>query len=240
MRIKEIQKLLNPKFGFTLLVDGIVGKYTKLALRLAGREMYISQPYYKKDGKLVISPALQYQLQKDKIWIPEAMENIEVADYTSMNLDKAEKVVKWLKNKKATCPFNTSFIINLYKLGHIFNISPTHCLANLCIESAYGTSRIARRYKNLFGMGITDNPKNRTYYKYLSYEASAVDWFKLIQRYRARGQDTEQKFNISARRHKAEWFNLESIKGFQNYATSQSKSMVCGLLVREIREVING
>jgi len=241
--IKEIQKSLNFKYGSTLKVDGDNGPYTKSAIKIAKGIMGLP----KND---VVTAEFKSKLKKPGIKNPCAYESLKrspIEKLTDSNFvidnEKVRKILNWLRDKNRNCIFGEIFIANLFRLGWVFDISPLHCLANICIESNYGTSNIAKKYRNLVGMGITDSIQRRIYYRYLSLEASAVDWFKLISNYIKREQDTEQKLNISYK-YKSDWFSFKKIRdeipiAWRSYATSQTKSMVCGILVQELKQILN-
>ena len=234
MQVREIQKQLNYKVGSTLNCDNIKGPYTNSCIRMAKRAMNL--PYNN-----IITDVFLAKLKEDKIWLLESFERINRID--DLIWLERETIYNWIKRKKHNTILKFKDIDEIDRICMFMGFSTLHCLAHLIIESAWGTSYKIRKNRNGFGIGVTDSRERRYKLKYLKVGTSAYEWASLLNRlYIPRKQISEQKLNLDYGRYgkHPEYFDLKEIpKNWRAYASSQSKSVSVGLLVKEMKNLLN-
>lgn len=235
-KVQAIQLLSNKKVGSCLKPDGLKGAYTSEVIWMGKRAMGI------KPVNSIITKEFTKKLVEADIVLPESFERINVR-YYSFFIREIEKIYAWIKSKKRHTILRYDDIEEIHSICWDREYAFLHCLAHLINESGWGTSDKIRSRRNGFGIGVTDSRERRFKLKYLKVGTSAYEWCSLLNRlYIPRGQINEQLLNLDYKRYgkHPEWFNLKEIpKGRYPYATSQSKSVSCGLLVREMRELLN-
>jgi len=243
-KVQAIQLLLNKKVGSCLKPDGLFGNYTAEVVWMAKKAMGI------EPVNSIITREFTKNLveAEDKSILPESFEDLKISYWWYSAIWKADdvetdKIYNWIKSKKKNTLLKQEDIKEIITICVNYQFSWEHCLAHLINESAWGTSYQIDYNKNGFGIGVTDSRERRYKLKYLTIPTSAYEWCSLLNRlFISRGQNTEQLLNLDYGRYgkHPEWFNLKEIpKNWRPYATSQSKSVSCGLLVREMREILN-
>jgi len=243
-KVQAIQLLSNKKGGSCLKPDGLFGNYTAEVVWMLKKAMGI------EPVNSIITKEFTKKLIEADIVLPESFENLKVFSWWHSTVWEekdiiryAEKIFNWIKSKKSNTLLTLADIDEIDKICMFMGFSTSHCLAHLINESAWGTSYQIDYNKNGFGIGVTDSRERRYKLKYLKVGTSAYEWCSLLNRlYIPRGQVCEQYLNLDYGRYgkNPEWFNLKEIpKSWRPYATSQSKSVSCGLLVREMREILN-
>lgn len=85
----------------------------------------------------------------------------------------AEKINQWVKNSKSSSPFvgNGNIFIDAAKKS---GLDPRYILAHAALESAWGTSNIARNKNNYFGIGAFDSSPYASAYSFGSGIAAGI------------------------------------------------------------------
>jgi len=238
-KVQAIQLLCNKKGGSCLKPDGFFGNYTAEVVWMLKRAMGI------EPVNSIITKEFTKRLVEadDRSILPESFEDISPDELRGFSNTNISYIYEFIKQKKPKTILTAKDIFEISVVCELWGFSFLHCIAHLINESAWGTSYQIDYNKNGFGIGVTDSRERRYKLKYLKVGTSAYEWCSLLDRlYIPRGQINEQLLNLDYGRYgkHSEWFNLKEIpKNWRAYASSQSKSVSCGLLVREMREIIN-
>lgn len=237
-KVKAIQLLSNKKGGSCLKPDGLKGKYTNEVIWMLKKvmELPVNSIITKEFTKRLVEA-------EDRSILPESFESLNYKHEGILDSD-VKKLHKWVISKKRKTVLTYNDLWRIKEICRWFEYAYLHCLGHLINESAWGTSYQIRIRKNGFGIGVTDSRERRYKLKYLKIETSTYEWCSLLERlFFARGQTNEQLLNLDYKRYgkHPDWFNLKEIPtNWRPYATSQSKSVSVGLLVREMWELLNG
>jgi hypothetical protein len=207
--VKLLQIYLD-SIGYKIKASGYFDFITYLCVKDFQRHTKI-----KVDG--IVGPITQAHIKVNppEVYCPEVFEHILGLEESSVN--QVEKALKY-----DLAGLGDSF----YSWASIYDVKWTHVVAHAALESAWGTSYIARKKNNLFGFMAYDSSPFASAKKFKSFEDCIRFWIPWWGKY----------YLLPT----GKFYNGDSEYGVnKRYATSPIAGISKAFLVRSIRQAAN-